>query len=1105
MNKFEKIKIFRERFFGRQDIYGRQWKYVGKDGKQIVGYAPQCDNFWTPSCHIKNKTGVACAKCEIKKHAPVSDESVWAHITGEEKQIQYLVFDNATIKFGAIDFDCKPGKESQGHNFDDVKLVSAVLTEEGIPHGIARSTTAGYHLYVFFSEFYSAYRFRCFLAHYVFERVGFNEQVRQGIRGLPEMFPKQDYVGFGPGNGICPSTIEPRWDVQRNGFVDGNDNFIPPEQQWEYLASIPLVTPEVINAAIERNGVEIDESVEASNADATRRILNKKFSSKGKWEQPLSGSFEKVIEGCAAMRRIFEKASAGTVPGHQEGFAAFHLAMQCVDGIGVFKDRMTGWGGTDRDWAQLQHSVDKGYSPWTCKKMQEHGVCTPGTKCFEKKPPITVVEGRYVPLTDIPESEWPEPGPIRFAYGRGEDFLEKLKREVDELVEETDEIAKGNKIRDIAKRAQVFDGDQQRVLRDYAKTKKIIKANDLSKMFNKASGEYNREMKDKASSRSDTVCAGRNLYQILEPKGYAILKLTKEGQVFERISNCVIEIEEERNYIDEDISVKSVYKGRLISDRINTPFEVDQDSWWDNNRFMTYFGKIGGSNFNVVRDDISLIRQASLAFSERRGIQKHNHLVTQGWYQNTYLMPSTLVDRDGIRPNTEKVIDLSHKPHASFLDFKILSHGEFQDLCFHLVNDFLNAWPRQWTFIALGHAFLPALINPLGLRKKPSLFLEGLTGSGKTELLHTAQFFWGEFDSIVNLSSTGKGLMAVAHDFKDCLLVLDDYKGLDHSQLLALQRVIQYSYDPNIAVKLSRDSSIMRPKSTRGIIAFTGEHFLENEAAMLARTILLEVDKQDTSRTKEKYLRCIKMRKMYNGFTPRFIHWFLQQDTTMVMEDLKKIQNIFHEKNGKLQNADRISYNLALNHLTLKLFFTFMCECGVITNVKPFLDEHLGYIGDLVSDLLLRCGEEQNGNVFLKVLRQLISCGEVIIKGLNDDDEKINKPIIGYMDKTSYGLSVCNILPEAAFKMVKNNTRDSPIRGTMRDLARQFAHDGLLVGLDTGRNQKQVYWRSTRVYVWPFNAHKLGIYIGTMDSIQGGREGNISPQDQPIPSADGVF
>jgi hypothetical protein len=121
MNKQEQIKLFRERYFGRQDVYGRQWLQTLPDGTIRKGFCPCCKLFYTDRCHIKLRDGITCARCAIKEYEPVTDESTWKHISGEEAHIIYLVLDDGTIKHAVLDFDMKIGKEHLGYTFEDVQ------------------------------------------------------------------------------------------------------------------------------------------------------------------------------------------------------------------------------------------------------------------------------------------------------------------------------------------------------------------------------------------------------------------------------------------------------------------------------------------------------------------------------------------------------------------------------------------------------------------------------------------------------------------------------------------------------------------------------------------------------------------------------------------------------------------------------------------------------------------------------------------------------------------------------------------------------------------------------------------------------------------------
>ena len=177
MANAKQISLYRSRFRGRDDVFGCS----AGPGQP---YMPACENLWTASCHLRLKDGQGCAVCEVKKYIPVSDESVLRAIQGEQIQIQYMLQLDGTVRFSALDLDCKPGKEEKGYSFDDLRHITKILKEWGIPYGIARSTTSGFHIYMLFDEPCSAAKFRTVMYH-LFERCGYMEQSRQGVRAKP--------------------------------------------------------------------------------------------------------------------------------------------------------------------------------------------------------------------------------------------------------------------------------------------------------------------------------------------------------------------------------------------------------------------------------------------------------------------------------------------------------------------------------------------------------------------------------------------------------------------------------------------------------------------------------------------------------------------------------------------------------------------------------------------------------------------------------------------------------------------------------------------------------------------------------------------------------
>lgn len=1103
----EKAALFRERFYGRQDVYGRLWE-MRRDGKDLRGYAPVCDNRWQDFCHLKNKSSTPCSSCEHQKWTPVSDDAVLSHIRGEETHIYYVLLPDGTIKFGAIDFDMKEGKEDKGYGFEDVSITSAILRKLGVNHHIARSTGRGYHLYVFFDKPYSAAKFRSFILD-VFDRAGFIELVQQGIKSLPEYFPKQSYTSKdGIGNGIKPPMIEPRFEKRRNGWVDLTDTFIgedlPPaamiEAQWGYFSEIVPQSTEAFDKMLEDNGIEIVEEVH-SGGPVTRssgRKSRRLGEDNDKWQQPLSGAIEKVLEGCAALRKVRDKALKGETPGHNEGFGLYHICMHTRDGREWFTKNVPGWGTNPSDLRQLEHSLEKNYMPWTCRKFQELGVCPAGTQCFEKKPPKEIMDGQEIIRSDLPKEQWPEPSPIRYAYGKGEDYLLKLQAEVLEIKKEKGTAAKTEALKKIAQRLQVFDEAQQKEFKAFVREQRPLKRNDLSKIFNEAADSYEEEVKTEIKTRDDIAVIDDNYY-IKEDYGYTFIKSVKEGKT-KRIRLCSIDIliKEEITYHDDgEKNKKRVYNGVVKAQGIEKDFSLDVDSWCDINLFMLYFTKLMGTWFSPLRQNLELIRQASTGFSKKSGIVNSVYLQTQGYYDDTYLMPSCIIDSNGIRPNTTQHVDLQGKETKN-LDFQLLSEGDVKEVLMHLKTEFLTTWPEMWTYTGVAHTLMPCVMAPMDWTKRTTLFYEGLTGTGKSELTHTLQFFWGHFDSIANFMSSPKGIRELGYQFKDANIVIDDYKGLTREQVAAVRETILHAYDGTTDYKLQRTSELRTGKCVRGIYTMSGEEFVTNDAAVIARTILIEVNKQNTRLTQEKYDSVQKMRNYYSGITPQFISWFLKQDRKTILKQALTTRARLKEDCYGAQNIDRIATNLAANYIVWSLFTHFLVDMGVASSAeKEAMDfRHWDNIQKLRASMLERCASEQGSEVFLRVLNQMIICGEVSIRDLPGYmiDHKV---IIGYVPKDQPTGGAIHLYPDITFEAIKNFSKNQPIYGNKVSIGRQLDDQGVLAEKDKNhatKNTRQSGGRQLRV--WSLKPQALGFdpefVIGKAKAAEGsGKEGKV--------------
>lgn len=1074
MTPIEKARLFCERFEGREDVYSIKW-YDKESGKGQ--YSPVCENKFKPGCHLKTKTGVTCAKCEIKATAPVTFDTVLKHISGMEEQGIYVLRLDGMIKFGALDLDCKPNRpQEKNYFFKDAKLLSDTLSSLGLKHGIARSTTEGFHIYMFFKTYVSAAKFRTVM-QFVFEKTGMAEDNRYGVRLLPEVYPKQAYAGGegGLGNCIKPPMIEPMFVNGKNCWVDGDNNPIQGvDAQWSYFKSIPDNDPAVLDAIIEEEGLEVVEAVAPkTRVSKTGAVYNE---STGTYEPKTSGSFEKILEGCASLRKLREKMDAGYSPGHDEGMGLFHLALNTMDGIKYFeKGRVPGWGQNEKDWKQLNHSMDKNYAPWTCKKFQEKGICPSSMKCFDKKPPLEIIEGQQVIRNDLPESDWVDPSPMRYAYGDGEAFLAKLLKEVDELVKIEDTEKKLSGILDIVKRAQVFDKDQQTVLKQHIQNYDVVKKIELNKMFKNAEAEKEEALKEAAARQSDVIRVNSLLFKKLTPYGYAVstkLKGTKND--FHALCNFDVIVKEQRTTRHDDGRIEMIYAGYFSFDGKEKQFEIPSDIWASDTELFKTLHLHLGHRCDISKADLDDARQAWMKFSG--AIEEKLFYTVQGWYDDTYITPSVIVDKDGVKPNTQRPVKI-YSDHARLINFKILSDGELRDILFHIKTDLFKAYPRGPLFIGLAQVFLSTIKEFVGMKHRPTVWYEGLTGAGKTSMTRMLQSFFGEFqEKGQNWTGTYKGMLEYCYAFKDAILVIDDYKAKDYDQIKAAEQTVQHAYDGTARAVMTKTGSIRGDRFSRCLLISSGEDTPSGDASVISRMCLIPYPKSDSiRRTVDYYERCYEMSHNYCGVTPMFIKFFLNQDRAVLKEKQRSLKKSLLEGFEDRPNASRMADHYSYNHIAWQVFVDFMRDSNAIDKEEAdsLINEHYDFCIKYRNIGVERCSSEQQGIVFLDNLKEVIHSHRVSISGL-DGYEDPNKDEIGFIRKGSPNLIYVH--PSIAKSEVIRSTNQRNLNISLRAVGEQLIANKIIVEWSEGDTCKKVYTPDNKrqARMWVIDITKLG-------------------------------
>jgi hypothetical protein len=362
-------------------------------------------------CQLKNGLGNGCRGCTIRQLVPVTESVITKHLSGTERIMLYLPNLDGSSSFAAIDFDNKGRPDGRGGmTFDDVRVVSDLLNDWGVAHGVARSTGNGFHLVTFFGEPVPASLSRSLLLASL-ERTGLAETARR--RGAPplEVFPKQIFVEPGSfGNGIRPPMVMSRFELRRNGWVDHRNVWIGEgltwqqmvEAQWAHFASIPNVSLAKLEQVIAAQGIDVTEQRRPRSERPSRMPGSPSNKGHGAgserydWER-----FGRVLSGCEALRAVVEKAPQYQL-GHYDGHALISIVSFFKGWRSWFTKTVKNWDVSEKDRQQIDKFAAKAL-PMSCRRLQEHGICPHrhSEHCLPRQPQD--------------DGPGPDPSPLRFA------------------------------------------------------------------------------------------------------------------------------------------------------------------------------------------------------------------------------------------------------------------------------------------------------------------------------------------------------------------------------------------------------------------------------------------------------------------------------------------------------------------------------------------------------------------------------------------------------------------------------------------------------------------------------------------------------------------
>nr|WP_320010803.1 DEAD/DEAH box helicase family protein [uncultured Desulfobulbus sp.] len=223
-----KIRIFRELFRGREDIYAIRWenRVSGKSG-----YMPVCLNRGDRS--VCGRPQVPCSQCSHQNYAGMDGEVVKNHLLGKIVAGIYPLLVDETCWFLAIDFDDDGWRE-------DITMIRTVCDNFQIPVAVERSRSGnGGHAWFFFEQPLSASLARKFGSAVLTAAMSQRHEIQ--FQSYDRLFPSQETMTKGGFGNLIALPLQKRARENQNSeFVDAA--FSAYADQWAYLASVQRLT-----------------------------------------------------------------------------------------------------------------------------------------------------------------------------------------------------------------------------------------------------------------------------------------------------------------------------------------------------------------------------------------------------------------------------------------------------------------------------------------------------------------------------------------------------------------------------------------------------------------------------------------------------------------------------------------------------------------------------------------------------------------------------------------------------------------------------------------------------------------------------------------------
>ena len=380
------------------------------------------------------------------------------------------------------------------------------------------------------------------------------------------------------------------------------------------------------------------------------------------------------------------------------------------------------------------------------------------------------------------------------------------------------------------------------------------------------------------------------------------------------------------------------------------------------------------------------------------------------------------------------------------------------------LTQLVDAMKPELTAPVVAALFMPPMLRPAGLgNERVAVFIAGRTGSLKTSWAQTAMCLYGpDFISNDNLLKLGEGatrnaIMAFAAHAHDMPLLIDNYKPNTGNGKHDFVNLIHNILEGGDRKRSSRDGELRDTKLVRCIPIVTGEDLPRDDAASIARILLVTFDWQ-RGEPNDTLTAAQELSEHLCAVGWAWITWLQSEEgraaTRAAGKAFPRLRTEWATRLSRIEkdsaNIARVASNLAVNQIAWEL----VCQHPQIGQaLRQYSQHHATGLKSIARTMAKSTVEALEAHQYRAALRELLGSGQykLVERSLGKPNDYERDRVLGWVDNGGVYL-----MPAITLNAIKRLVGPAQLAISPQTLYGQMEQLGWLAGTGAEKTTKMV-------------------------------------------------